>query len=177
MFAAGLALALAVLLRSTGDGEPQRSERPRAPAAGIPTQPLTYPALGLRVGRPPGWRARRRGPLVRLTSPEGGAVVAISAAPQGTPPRRLRRAAERAILDGYPGARVLRRSRASLGGIRGPASALAAPARGGAADVAIVAVAADKRSYAATAISSRKAPGPRAREVAAVLASLHFIER
>jgi hypothetical protein len=174
VFAAGLALALVVLLRG-GDEPPRRAGQP--PPAAVATHPLAYPELGLRVGRPADWRARRRGDIVRLSSRDGAAVVAIATAPRRTPARRLRRQAERAVLDGYPGARVVRRSRAQLGGRKGPASALTAPAQGGTADVAVVAVETPGGTYATTAISSRGGPPVRAREVAAVLASLHFIGR
>ena len=146
------ALVLAVMAGTAVLLLDRRSDDERTGARSPDVQPtgtvFRSRALGAAGIRPPGWRLKRSGRALRLTSPERAAIVAISGAPLSVGARALMSSTLAAVGRSYGNRRLSRRRRAELGGHAGIAvSGSATNSRGVRLDLLISTAKGRRRTY------------------------------
>lgn len=181
-FLAGLlapvAIIVAVLIATSGSAK-HKDPQGKANASALPRldRSFAYSSIGAAGRLPEGWKATKnaRGSLVRLTSADRGAVIAIGTDRAATNPKAVLDSALATARSTYHPQRVQRLPRARLGGLPAQDAVLFGRNRGGVPIRVLLASARGRKlTYLLEVFTAQASPAIRLLEAQQVLLALRL---
>jgi hypothetical protein len=145
------------------------------PQVRVALVPIVNRALGVRLGRPPGWRASVQHRVIKLLSPDQSMSLGISAPSPPNQAKQLRRFDKAQLVKLFKPAKVIGRTRGKIG----PVAVLTSEIEGTNQRhqrIRILTTAASSafRTYSIEAFSAPTPPALRLAELQAILRSFRF---
>lgn len=148
----------------------------RAPKAKIqPVRLVSVPQLGLAFAHPSTWSRTASGPVIRLRSPDGSAVLTFSSPVGGRQPKRVKDELSKALRKRFKPAKMVDKGSGKLGKRKVTTFELRGTGKDDKTVRALVFVGSSKyRTYAVTLITSATPSAKRLVQVQQILATVRF---